>query len=422
MFPERRLVMKLIQANLTKLRAIPLPAGKSELRVFDPDLQGFGLRIRKGAHGTLRSWIIQYRVRGKHQQTTATLGSIDKLSVAAARDRAKRDLAQAQLGLDPQSEKNENRIRSKETFATAAEHYLKHKSTRLKPRTFVQVETHLENHWKEFRNRPIHEISRRDIALQLVAIADERGPYAANRARATLSNFYTWAMKEGLVEANPVIGTNRQADEKARDRVLSDAELVTIWKACNGDDYGNIVRLLILTGQRRDEVGAIAQSEIHLADRQWNIPRERTKNGRAHSVALSDPAIAILTMAIERDGRQDRDAIFGEGSSGGGFSGWSKCKERLDKRIGEACKKPLPDWRLHDLRRTVATRMADLGVLPHVIEAILNHVSGHKAGVAGVYNRALYANETRQALDLWAAHVEALLDGKLASNVTRLKA
>jgi integrase len=413
--------MKLIAANLAKLRAIPLPAGKSELRIFDPELTGFAFRIRKGAHGTLRSWIIQYRVRGKQQQTTATLGSIDKLSVAAARDRAKRDLAQAQLGLDPQSEKNENRNRSKETFATTAEHYLKHKSTRLKPRTFVQVETHLTNHWKAFKSRPIHEITRRDIALQLVAIADERGPYAANRARATLSNFYTWAMKEGIVEANVVLGTNRQADEKARDRVLSDAELVAIWKACNGDDYGRIIQLLILTGQRRDEVGGIAQSEISLADRRWNIPRERTKNGRAHSVALSDPAIAILTTAIERDGRQDRDAIFGEGDSGRGFSGWSAAKGRIDKRIAAATKAKPADWRLHDIRRTVATRMADLGTLPHVIEQILNHVSGHKGGVSGVYNRALYSNETRQALDLWAAHVEALIAGKPASNVTRMR-
>jgi integrase len=413
--------MKLIQANLAKLRAIPLPAGKSELRIFDPELTGFAFRIRAGAHGILRSWIIQYRVRGKHQQTTATLGSIDKLSAAAARERAKRDLAQAQLGLDPQSEKNENRIHSKETFATTAEHYLKHKSTRLKPRTFVQVETHLANHWKAFKGRPIHEISRRDIALQLVAIAGERGPYAANRARATLSNFYTWAMKEGIVDANVVLGTNRQADEKARERVLSDAELVAIWKACNGDDYGNIVRLLVLTAQRRDEVGGIAQSELNLTDRRWNIPAGRTKNGRAHSVALSDPAIGILTTAIEREGRQHRDVVFGESNSGGGFSGWSQCKKRLDKRIAETAKAKPASWRLHDIRRTVATRMADLGVLPHVIEQILNHISGHKAGVAGVYNRALYANETRQALDLWAAHVEALIAGKPGSNVTLMR-
>jgi integrase len=415
--------MKLIQANLARLRATPLPAGKSELRIFDPELQGFGLRIRKGANGSiLRNWIIQYRVRGKHQQTTATLGSIDKLPVAAARDRAKRDLAQAQLGLDPQTEKNESRIRSKDTFSAVAEHYLKFKATRLKPRTFEGVEGHLVNHWRPFKGRPIHDISRRDIALQLVEIANERGPYAANRARATLSNFFAWAMKEGLVDANPVAGTNRQTDEKARDRVLSDAELRAIWNACNGDDYGSIIRLLILTGQRRDEVGSIAQCEISVAERKWTIPRERTKNRRAHSVALSDPAIAILTTAINRPGREDRDAIFGEGNSGRGFSGWSACKERLDKRIAEAARVKPAQWRVHDIRRTVATRMADLGVLPHVIEAVLNHVSGHKAGVAGVYNRAHYANETRQALDLWGAHVEALAAGKAGSNVTRMKA
>jgi integrase len=124
---------------------------------------------------------------------------------------------------------------------------------------------------------------------------------------------------------------------------------------------------------------------------------------------------------MARPGREDRDAIFGEGDSGRGFSGWSKCKERLDKRIAEAASK-VKSWRLHDIRRSVATHMAELGTLPHVIEAVLNHISGHKAGIAGVYNRALYANETRQALDVWGAHIEALAAGKLASNVTRMKA
>jgi integrase len=227
-------------------------------------------------------------------------------------------------------------------------------------------------------------------------------------------------MKEGLVDANPVLGTNRQADEQARDRVLADAELIAIWRASRDDDYGRIVRLLALTGQRRDEIGSIGKSEISLAARSWSIPRERTKNSRAHEVPLPDLAIEILEPAMLREGREDRDLIFGDGLRA--FSGWSAAKLSLDRRIEQATgTKPEP-WRLHDLRRTAATRMVDLGVLPHVVEAVLNHVSGHKAGVAGVYNRALYAPEKRRALDLWAAHIEALLAGKPASNIIPMKA
>ena len=240
-------------------------------------------------------------------------------------------------------------------------------------------------------------------------------------------------MGEGLVDTNPVLGTNRQTDEPARDRVLTDAELVAIWNACRDDDYGRIVRLLILTGQRRDEVGAMSKSEVDLISRKWSIPSERTKNGRAHEVPLSDLAISILEPAVSREGREKRNLIFGEADDSS-FSGWSRAKNALDQRIEQTRKgfdeiaksgkdaKPVP-WRLHDIRRTVATRMGEpLGVLPHVVEAILNHVSGSKAGVAGIYNLALYATEKQQALDRWAAHIEALLAGKPASNVVPLKA
>jgi integrase len=138
-----------------------------------------------------------------------------------------------------------------------------------------------------------------------------------------------------------------------------------------------------------------------------------------HEVWLSDPALAILRQAIKRERVADRDLIFGE--TGRGFSGWSKARAALDKRLAEQTKKRVAEWRLHDLRRTVATRMADIGVLPHVIEAVLNHISGYKAGVAGVYNRSQYGPEKRQALDQWAAHVEALAAGKPASNVVTIK-
>ena len=422
--------MKLTQAAAADLLATPIPTDKSELRIFDEDLAGFGVRLRRGASGKPQGrWIVQYRIKGKSGQTTESIGAIGTVNAKAAREKAKGILAQAQLGVDLRDARTETRERSKDTFGIIAARYLEKRRADMKPRSFEQVETHLTKHWAGFDRVPMHEIAKRDIAIRLGEIAEgtptekKRGPIAANRARASLSSFFSWAMAEGIVDTNPVIATNRQGAEQTRDRVLTDAELVAIWNASNGDDYGAIIRLLILTGQRRDEVGAIAKSELDLTGRKWTIPAARTKNGRAHEIPLSDPALAILKAATTREGREDRDAIFGDGLAGNGFSGWSKAKAALDKRIiGEAKqKKKAAPWRLHDVRRTVATRMIDLGVLPHVVEAVLNHVSGHKAGVAGVYNRALYSAEKRQAFDLWAAHVEALLAGKSASNVTPLR-
>jgi integrase len=393
--------MKLDDKGIAKLE---LPAGKSELIVFDDKLPGFGLRLRAGGK---RTWIVQYRVGSK--QRRKTLGSVEATPQGKAREAAKRDLAAVQLGDDPQAQKAAHRARVSETLDSIGVRFLGRQGGRLKARSYEQVASHLKDHWAPLKGLSVHEITRRTVSARLGEIAAQRGPYSANRARATLSSLFTWAMKEGLVDANPVVGTNRQTDEKARDRVLSDAELIAILSACRDDDYGRIARLLILTGQRRDEVGAMTRAEVDLKARRWSIPSERTKNGRPHEVPLSGSAADILSAAIEREGRETRTFVFGEAANSS-FSGWSRAKLSLDERIKQATgKEPLP-WRLHDLRRTVATRMAELGVLPHVVEAVLNHISGRKAGVAGVYNRALYAAEKRQALDLWAAHIKALLE------------
>jgi integrase len=148
-------------------------------------------------------------------------------------------------------------------------------------------------------------------------------------------------IREGIVDANPVVGTNKQTDEKSRDRVLSDQELAQIWRACKDDDFGDIVRLLILTGQRRDEVGALDKGELDLPGRKWTLPGERTKKGRPNEVPLSDPALAILKQAIKRERIAGRDLIFGE--TGRGFSGWSKARAALDKRIAEQTRKKVAE-------------------------------------------------------------------------------
>jgi integrase len=240
----------------------------------------------------------------------------------------------------------------------------------------------------------VQGIRRQDVALRLGEIAGTNGPFAANRARAALSAFFSWALGEGLVESNPVVGTNKATAEISRDRVLTDDELRAIWQGVGDGDYGRIILLLILTGQRREEVGGMLWQELRLSEGMWSIGPERTKNGLPHDVPLSHPALDILSGIEPTEGRE---FVFGSGP--GPFQGWSNAKAALDKKIA------LQPWRLHDIRRTVATRMADLGVLPHIIESILNHVSGHKAGVAGIYNRSVYAAEKRAAMNLWANHV-----------------
>ena len=400
--------MRLTGPNVSKLS---LPDGKSEMIVFDDALPGFGVRIRAGGK---RVWVAQYRVGSK--QRRVTIGNVEAIGADRARSAAKDILAKVQLGDDPQAVKATERQRAATTLGTVADQYLEGPAkARLKVRSFQEVERHLRVHWKPLRETPIHLVARGDIAARLNTIAKDSGPFAANRARATLSALFGWAMREGHVDANPVIATNKATAEISRDRVLTDDESALIWRNCGAADYGQVVRLLILTGQRREEVAGMRWSELDLSKGLWSLPKERTKNGLPHDVPLS---LAVLDILRPISKRADRDLVFGAGD--GPFSGWSKSKSALDGRIAEArakeisdatarqlndIPKPVPPWRLHDIRRTVATRMGDLGVLPHVVEAVLNHVSGHRSGVAGIYNRAAYAKEKRQALELWANHL-----------------
>jgi len=403
--------MKLTNAVALKLA---LPPGKSDHIVFDEQLPGFGIRVRGG--GT-KTWFVQYRI-GKRQHRLK-LGTLERLDADEARKRARKALGQVEDGRNPQVERQEQRDRAAETFETVSRLYLASVQKRLRIRSFVEVRRHIEKYWAPFASTSIHHINRRMVALRVTEIASGSGPVAANRARATLSAMFGWAMREGIVEANPVIGTNKAAEEASRERVLSAGELAEIWAACREDAHGRMVRLLMLTGQRRQEVGGMSWEEINLGRGIWSLPGERTKNKRPHAVPLTPSAVAILESAPRRAGR---DYVFGEGKAG--FSGWARCKEGLDRRIKEARAKaaaaagkraglpqPVTGWRLHDLRRTVATGMAELGVQPHIIEAVLNHVSGHKAGVAGVYNRAGYEPEVRAALALWSDHVRAIVEG-----------
>jgi integrase len=229
-----------------------------------------------------------------------------------------------------------------------------------------------------------------------------------NRTRASAHAFFAWCLKQGLVESNPVVGTERSS-ERPRSRILSDVELKAIWATtADASDYSAVVRLLMLTGQRASEIAALKWSEI--SGDQIVLPAERTKNKREHRIPITAPVAVILDSRPRRTGR---DFIFGR-RWGSPLTGWSVSKAALDARLGKAVK----PWTHHDLRRTAATTMADrLAVAPHIIEAVLNHVSGHKGGVAGVYNLAAYEIPKRQALTLWAEHLLSVVGERPATVV-----
>jgi integrase len=333
------------------------------------------------------------------------------------------------LGHDPQGQKIEDRARAAETFEPAMRRFLQWKKDRLKPRSYEEVERHLVKHAKPLHSLQLAKIDRRTIASRLAELTVSHTPKVSDAVRSSLSALFTWAMKEGLIDAHPVIGTNRAHEARSRDHVLTVDEIREVWNALPDNDYGDIVRLLILLGLRRDEVGSLSWSEVDLHRALITLPGSRTKNRCEHTVPLAPAALAILESRWRKrqqkhksdDSDEDqRDFIFGNGQ--GGFSGWSKSKAGLDQSILEARQKAANQsrgdatkikpmiWRLHDLRRTMSTVMHDgLGISPHIVEATLGHISGHKAGVAGTYNRAQYEHQVRAALERWAAHIEALV-------------
>jgi integrase len=363
-------------------------------------VKGFG--ARRQTDGIF--YYLRFRLNGRqHIKSLGRHGS--PFTPDTARTKAKEKLGKAASGSDPFAE--EAKVRVAETFGNELNRYLERKKAVMKPRAYKEIERHLMTHAKPLHRARLSEIDRRTIAVRLAEIEQASGPVARNRVRSSLSAFFAWAITEGFIEPNPVAGTAKAEESGTRERVLSQAELAEVWAALEDDQFGDIVRLLILTAQRREEIGSLQWSEIDFERRLIVLPPARTKNKRLHEIPLSPLARVILKRQPRR-----KDMIFGRGK--GGFSGWSDCKARLDQRLIATRRevdhkaKPIPDWTLHDLRRTAATVMADnLGVLPHIIEAILNHVSGHRAGVAGIYNRARYEKEMREALQCWGEHVEA---------------
>jgi integrase len=408
---------------LTPLRIEKLrPDPKKRLEV--PDHQYPQLRLIIQPTGA-RSWAVRSRIDDKPVKITLTRG----LDLKGAREAARKILEQIDQGVAPRVDE---RRRNASTLGGVVELYLKATSGEVRTKTRIERERHLRRDWKPLHDRPLTEIKKRDVAARLLEIKDQHGGIAANRARTSLFNLYHWAIDQDLIEANVAAATRRPLrKEPRRSRVLTPEERHEIWAATAGNgSYDRIVRLLLLTLQRREEVGGMRRSELDLEGAMWWLPPGRTKNALPHLVPLPRQALEIIEAqrkAAEADPeRRERDCIFGDGE--GPYSGWSRSKRRLDRHILEARRKalaeqgedpdraePMPHWTLHDLRRTGVTAMNDeLGIAPHVVEAAINHVSGEaKRGVAGTYNRALYLEERTRALQAWADHLTAEPPGKV---------
>jgi integrase len=407
--------VKLIQANIATLT---LPPDKTDWIVFDDDIPGFGIRLRTRRTSTAdcpsicSSWIFQYRVGAK--QYRQGLGSAKVIPAAVARAGAAKLYARVKLDENPQAERQAKRRQSALTLAAAVGAYLEARQADLSPASYRVTKLYLTGpYFQPLHAMGLGDIRHPDIAARLTAIGRAHSSNTAGAARCALSTLYKWTIEEGWATANPVIGTRKPAVPKGRDRVLTMSELVAVWHACNGgSDFDLIVRLLMLLACRRSEIGGAVWGEFDLDGGSWTLPKERTKNGHEHFLVLPPTALQIIRGVVQ----SERAHLFGDRSPIG-FSLWTEGKRELDRRLGDTVK----PFRLHDLRRSAATHMAgDVGIDPHIIEAILNHYGGHRRGVAGIYNRSSYERAVGAALARWSEHLIALVEGR-ESNVVPLR-
>jgi integrase len=376
------------------------PPDQRELFFWDSTCRGFGMRALRSGR---RSWVYQYR--DEHRRTRRiALGDVSAVPLDAARAAARKHAAGVSQGMNPSVERKAKQTAT--TIGEIIEAYLRHAKTRQRPRSYEEKERHLERHASPLHREPADALRRAQVTALLERVAAGSGPVAANRVRATLSAMWTWGMRSGLIEAdaNPVAFTIRHT-EKARERTLADAELQAIWQATgDGTDYSCIVRLCMLTGCRREEIGGLRHDEIQ-AER-IVIAAARMKGGLPHEIALLPMISAVLGEARERTG----DNVFGR--FGTGFSGWSRAKAALDLAIADELHRAsagtitaMPPWNLHDIRRSFSTRLHDAGVEPLVVEALLAH---KQQGVAAVYNRASFREAKRAALVQWHGLLEEI--------------
>ena len=354
-----------------------------------------------------KSWAVRYRFNGKPAKLT--LGKWPQVSLATARKLAADARHQVDKGGDPAGAKRQARLEQRDREADTVEHLAaqcieqhakrKTRSWRATERLF---KTNILPPWS---GRTVHDIRKRDVIHLVEAIAADR-PRTANLTFAHIRKFFGWLVERDILLVSPCQGVKAPARENPRDRVLTDDEITAYWNAADGEP---LAQLLLLTGQRRGEVAGMRWSEINEAERAWTLPGDRTKNGQTHVIPLSRQAWKIIAAMSRIIGDDHVLAATGD------RKGYDRIKKRLEAKIETAA-----PWQLHDVRRTVATGLQRLGVRLEVTEAVLNHTSGSRAGIVGIYQRHDWKEEKAAALQRWADHVEALVTGKPAARVIRL--
>ena len=382
-----------MRKNLTvKLVENLQPRIDRRYEVRDLLLPGFGIRVSVG--GT-KTWFAVGRVDGR--QVRHTIGTYATVKLGEAREAARLILKDIQLGLyAPVKPVPEAMLPTLDQMITLfIEIYAKPKN-----RGWKAVQATFRK-FSSLNDRPIAEITRADVVKVLDGIAARGTPIAANRAMSAIKKLFAWSLDRGVISVHPLVGLHKPGVERSRDRVLTEQELKSFWHATEelGFPFGLAFQLMALTGQRRGEVVGMRWSQLDLNGAVWTISANVAKNGRAHQVPLSTTALDVIQGLPRFVGS---DLVFTT-TGVSPISGFGRAKYRLDLSMEAA------EWRLHDLRRTVASGMARLGVAPHVIEKVLNHVSGEISGVAAVYNRHGYQTEKAEALDTWAKEIQIVV-------------
>jgi integrase len=347
-----------------------------------------------------KSYALFARING--EQAKLNNGNARIVGLGQARDQARRLLALIAQGQDPRAVKREALQPAPETLTVVAARFIERharprtKNWRTTERIFARE---ILPRWG---NRPLAAVTRPDVIALLDSITDRDVPIMANRTLAAVRKFFGWCVERGLIEHAPTERLRAPSPEFARDRVHSNDELALIYRAALtlGYPFGDVIRLLILTGARRSEVAGMRWSEFDDTLTMWTLPKERVKNRTAHVVPLPIAAREILQSVP----RFNSDYVFTT-TGAGPVSGFSAVKRRLDAMLPAA----IPPWRLHDFRRTVASGMAALGINLPTIEKCLNHISGSFAGIVSVYQRHSFIDEKAAALQAWANHVTALV-------------
>jgi integrase len=378
------------------VQRIKAPAA-GQISYSDTGFAGLALRVSCGASKT---WVYTYRRGSKIRRLT--LGSFPAMSLGEARAAWREAHMDVKAGRDPSLERR--RLASL-LFADVFEDWLRRDQATNRTRSAIErmLRKDVLPYWQ---HRSVADITRRDVLDILDGVVDRGSPVMANRVHSHLDRLFNWSVERGILVISPMAGIKKPSEEKSRSRVLDDAELLKVWGAADADGapFGSIVKLLILTGARRDEIGGLKWSEIR--DDEIRLEGDRTKNGIPHLIPLSAPAQEILRSLNRHAGSH----VFSK--YGTPVSGYSKAQARL--RSSAAVHE---HWTIHDLRRTVATGLQRMGVQLTVTEAVLGHVSGSRRGVIGIYQRHDYADEKRAALEAWGAHVLALVEGRAPGKV-----